>query len=218
MIGSLSGKLLQKRPQGPIVEVGGVGYEVHLSDEDQMRLPSPGGLIFLWTHLHIKETQWLLFGFFSMQKRDFFRHLLGVNGMGPKLALSCIGALEPAELIQIVLSQSPEKLQNVPGIGKKLAARLLIELGSIVKKIGSIPSRIPKALPISPPENSSVESHLWSEALQALRQLGYKDECLLRSIYTEVMAKVRPEGISSLLKEMLKRCDVRRGEETREDE
>src|SRR5437764_13245628 len=128
MIGRLSGVLLEKNPPQILLDVQGVAYEVDVPMCTFYNLPATGERVTLFTHLVVREDAHLLYGFGSESERRAFRQLLKVNGIGAKIALSVLSGLSVAELAQAITLQESGRLTRVPGIGKKTAERLLLEL------------------------------------------------------------------------------------------
>ncbi len=128
MIGRVRGTLVARRPDAVVVDVAGVGYEVLLAARTLAELPSLGEEVVLHTHLHVREDAMTLFGFPGEEERDLFRVLLGVSGVGPKVALAILSALRPGELRSAVAVEDAEALTVVPGVGKRSAQRLILEL------------------------------------------------------------------------------------------
>lgn len=128
MIGRLRGVLADVTPAGVVLDVHGVGYEVAVSSRGLAELPQVGEEIVLHTHLHVREDQMALFGFPTADQRELFRLLIGVSGVGPKVALAILGTLSVDELRAAVVSDDVVALTSVPGIGKRSAQKLLLEL------------------------------------------------------------------------------------------
>ncbi|MDQ2916034.1 MAG: Holliday junction branch migration protein RuvA [Pseudomonadota bacterium] len=128
MIGRLSGILLEKNPPQLLLDVQGVGYEVDVPMSTFYNLPQNGERVTLFTHLVVREDAHLLYGFGSDNERCAFRQLLKVNGIGARIALSVLSGLSVGELAQAIAEQATGRLTRVPGIGKKTAERLLLEL------------------------------------------------------------------------------------------
>ena len=128
MIGRLSGVLLEKTPPQLMLEVQGVGYEVDVPMSTFYSLPDVGERVTLYTHLVVREDAHLLYGFASESERKAFRQLLKISGVGARTALSLLSGMSVAELVQAVATQDAGRLTKVPGIGKKTAERLLLEL------------------------------------------------------------------------------------------
>jgi Holliday junction DNA helicase RuvA len=159
VIGRLTGRLLAKHPPQVLVDVGGVGYEVDVPMSTFYALPAPGESVTLHTHLSIKEDAHALYGFATLEERGVFRQLIRISGVGPRTALAVLSGLSVAELAQAVAAQEPARLVKVPGIGKKTAERLLLELKG----------KLADASPGAPREGSS-------DVIEALVGLGYNDK------------------------------------------
>jgi len=128
MIGRLSGTLLEKNPPSLLIDVGGVGYEVEVPMSTYYELPAQGKAVQLLTHFVVREDAQLLFGFASATEREAFRTLLKVNGVGAKVALSILSGLSTEEFFAYIARKDTVALTKVPGIGKKTAERLIVEL------------------------------------------------------------------------------------------
>jgi Holliday junction DNA helicase RuvA len=178
MIGRLTGILLEKNPPQVVLDVHGVGYEVEVPMSTFYNLPANGEKVALLTHLVVREDAQLLYGFGSSSERETFRQLLKISGVGARTALAVLSGLSVAELTEAVTAQETARLTRIPGIGKKTAERLLLELkgklgADLVAAVG-----INRAAPAS------------SDVLQALLALGYSDK--------EASAAVKklPEGLA----------------------
>jgi Holliday junction DNA helicase RuvA len=163
MIGRLSGILLEKNPPQLLLDVQGVAYEVDVPMSTFYHLPANGERVTLFTHLVVREDAHLLYGFGTENERRAFRQLLKVNGIGAKIALSVLSGLSVAELAQAITLQETGRLTRVPGIGKKTAERLLLELkdklgADIAQTVGV--NRVPPAS---------------SDIMHALVALGYSE-------------------------------------------
>ena len=134
MIGRLSGTLVEKNPPQILLDVAGVAYEVDVPMSTFYNLPNLGDKVVLFTHLVVREDAHLLYGFGSENERRAFRQLVKVNGIGARTALSVLSGLSVAELAQAITMQEPGRLTKIPGIGKKTAERILLELKD---KLGS---------------------------------------------------------------------------------
>ncbi|MBX9963660.1 MAG: Holliday junction branch migration protein RuvA [Burkholderiales bacterium] len=163
MIGRLTGRLIEKAPPTVVVEAGGVGYEVDVPMSTFYQLPATGQEVKLFTHLTIREDAHLLFGFATEAERQVFRQLLKITGIGARTALSLLSGMSVDELYAAVSQQDGARLTRVPGIGKKTAERLLLELKD---KLALVPGTGPAA--------SAAGSG--SDALNALLALGYSDK------------------------------------------
>lgn len=164
MIGRLSGTLLEKTPPLVLIDCNGVGYECEVPMSTFYNLPALGEKVVMLTHFVVREDAQLLYGFGSSQERATFRQLLKVNGIGAKSALSILSGLSIEDLVQAVAMQEPAMLTRVPGIGKKTAERLLLEL----KDKFTIEHAV--AAGSAQPASSA------SDILNALIALGYKDK------------------------------------------
>ncbi len=128
MIGRLRGTLLEKQPPWLVVDVAGVGYELEASMTTLVALPAAGEPVSLYTHLSVREDAHLLYGFLREQERTLFRALIKVNGIGPKLALAILSGMDEAAFMRCVLDDDVKSLTRLPGVGKKTAERLIIEM------------------------------------------------------------------------------------------
>ena len=167
MIASLTGRLASKHPGGVVIDVQGVGYDVLIPLSTYYRLPDPDQPLSLTIHTHVREDAIQLFGFSTPREKDAFLMLLGVSGIGPKLALSVISSLSVDDLAAAIRHNDQKALASVPGIGKKSAARLALELQDKVEKLGAAAG--PRATKTGEPS-----SKLTDDALSALVNLGYK--------------------------------------------
>ncbi|HMK14791.1 MAG TPA: Holliday junction branch migration protein RuvA [Burkholderiales bacterium] len=143
MIGSVTGKLIEKRPPSVLVDVQGVGYELDVPMSTFYQLPVIGSQVTLHTHMVVREDAHLLFGFATEQERGAFRQLLKISGVGARIALSVLSGLSVADLAQAVTHQDSGRLTKIPGIGKKTAERLLLELRGkleMISTLGAAPS------------------------------------------------------------------------------
>ena len=161
MIGRLSGLLAGKAPPQVLVDVGGVGYEVDVPMSTFFNLPELGQRVVLLTHFVVREDAQVLFGFLTHEERGTFRQLVKISGVGPRTALSILSGLSVGELAQAVSLQETGRLVKVPGIGKKTAERLLLELKG---KLGDA---------LAAP--AAVQGDAQADILQALVALGYSD-------------------------------------------
>jgi len=128
MIGRLRGTLLEKQPPWMVVEVAGVGYELEASMTTLVAMPGTGEPVSLYTHLTIREDAHLLYGFAREQERALFRALIKVNGIGPKLALGILSGMDEEAFVRCVMDDDVKALTRLPGVGKKTAERLIIEM------------------------------------------------------------------------------------------
>ncbi|UCE30786.1 MAG: Holliday junction branch migration protein RuvA [Burkholderiales bacterium] len=163
MIGRITGTLLEKHPPQVLLEVGGVGYELDVPMSTFYDLPELGQRVTLLTHQVIREDAHLLYGFLSAEERAAFRQLIRIAGVGPRTALAVLSGLSVDGLVQAVTLQESGRLTRVPGIGKKTAERLLLELkGKLGAELASAPGRAPL-------EDTG------QDVLRALLALGYSE-------------------------------------------
>jgi Holliday junction DNA helicase RuvA len=164
MIGRLSGVLLEKNPPQVMLEVQGVGYEIDVPMSTFYNLPGVGERVMLYTHLIVREDAHLLYGFASESERKAFRQLLKISGVGARTALSLLSGMSVADLAQAVLMQESARLTKVPGVGKKTAERLLLELKDKLGTELAAGMAVNRTAPAS------------SDVLNALLSLGYNEK------------------------------------------
>ena len=128
MIASLTGTIASKSPTHVVLDVGGVGYEVAMPGSAIVRLPAAGQRVTVLTHMHVREDEISLFGFSSAADKAVFRALIAVTGVGPKLALAVLSVMDPARLADAIAREDVTAICEVPGVGKRLAQRLIVEL------------------------------------------------------------------------------------------
>ncbi|AVX23993.1 Holliday junction ATP-dependent DNA helicase RuvA [Pseudomonas syringae pv. atrofaciens] len=174
MIGRLRGSLAEKQPPHLVLDVNGVGYEVEVPMTTLYRLPHVGETVTLYTHLVVREDAHLLYGFYEKRERELFRELIRLNGVGPKLALALMSGLEVDELVRCVQAQDTSALTRIPGVGKKTAERLLVELKDRFKAWESLPGTF--TLVSNGPNQAEPVASAESDAVSALISLGYKPQ------------------------------------------
>lgn len=207
MIGSLRGTLLEKHPPLLLVDVQGVGYEVHAPMTTFYQLPALGSDIHLHTHFVVREDAQLLYGFIDKSTRELFRELIRVNGLGPKMALAILSALDASELVLCIQNNQLNTLTKVPGIGRKTAERLLVEMRDrITLQHGNNAETLAdtRATATSP----ATAPTLRTDAESALLALGYKPqeaEKMVRAVLKEQTVSSSEELIRLALKQMLAR-------------
>lgn len=199
MIGRLQGILIEKRPPALLVDVQGVGYELEAPLSTFYHLPALGQPVLLWTHLVVREDAHLLYGFAGHEERGMFRTLLKVNGVGPKMALGLLSGIEPDSLVRCIELGDVGTLTKIPGVGKKTAERLIVELRDRIKELSPTAnirnngdSRISLPLEASPVE----------EAESALVALGYKPADAQKAINA---VKNEHESVQELIRAALRR-------------
>ncbi|MGE1083579.1 Holliday junction branch migration protein RuvA [Pseudomonas shirazensis] len=174
MIGRLRGTLAEKQPPHLIIDVNGLGYELEVPMTTLYRLPKVGEPVTLHTHLVVREDAHLLYGFGEKRERELFRELIRLNGVGPKLALALMSGLEIDELVRCVQAQDASVLVRVPGVGKKTAERLLVELKDRFKAWETSSSMF--TLVSDGPAPVGGASTAEADAVSALVSLGYKPQ------------------------------------------
>ncbi len=186
MIGRLSGKLVAKHPPQVLVDVGGVAYEVDVPMSTFYSLPATGDPVTLHTHLAVREDAHVLYGFATLEERSAFRQLIRISGVGARTALSVLSGLSVAELAQAVAMQDAVRLTKVPGIGKKTAERLMLELKGKITETQARPA-------------SGA-----SDVVNALIGLGYSEKEALAAVKGLPPGLAVTEGIRAALKSLSK--------------
>lgn len=173
MIGRITGIILEKQTPDLLIDVQGIAYEVSASMTTFFSLPEIGERVTLHTHLSVREDAHQLYGFYSFQEKQLFRMLIKVNGVGPKLALGILSSMEPETFVHAITNHDLTQLTRLPGVGKKTAERLVIEmkdrLGSF--NLGELNTHLSQHQ-----SNFVVEPSATQEALSALIALGYKQQ------------------------------------------
>ncbi len=190
MIASLKGIVLSKKPEGIIVDVGGVGYHVSIPLSSLSYIPEKGETVFLHTYTYVKEDALQLFGFLSEEERKVFVTLMGVSGIGPKLGLAILSGMPVQKFIGAVSSEDVPLLSTIPGLGSKTSARVILELK------GKLPSLA--AGDGSPGQENSASE----DAVSALVNLGYKKAASDRAV--EKAVKTGSTSIEDIIMEALK--------------
>ncbi|TSE34360.1 Holliday junction branch migration protein RuvA [Tepidimonas charontis] len=191
MIGKLSGTLLEKHPPHLLIDCHGVGYEVEVPMSTFYGLPAVGERVALLTHFVVREDAQMLFGFASAAERTAFRELIKISGVGPRIALALLSGLSVDELAQAVAQQQAARLIKIPGIGKKTAERLLLELKG---KLGVSPV----ALAPAPVSDAAADIQ------QALLALGYSEREAVAALQALPAGVGVSEGIKLALKALAK--------------
>ena len=195
MISHLRGRLLEKHPNRVIVDVSGVGYDVHVPLSTFYELAEPGEEIALRIHTHVREDALLLFGFATVLELRIFERLIGVSGIGPKLALAVLSGLEPNELVTAIRTANVARLTGIPGIGKKIAERIGLELKD---KMSTVLPAETAALP-----QAAGGDALRDDVLSALINLGYHRPLAERAVDAAVR-KSAGDSFESTLKNALR--------------
>ena len=186
MIGRLKGILLEKQPPHLLLDVNGVCYEVDAPMTTFYELPEVGSAVVLHTHFVVREDAQLLYGFLRQSDRGLFRTLIKISGVGPKMALAILSGMSADEFVGCVQSGDSAALTRVPGIGKKTAERLVVEMRDRVKDWQGV-ALPPDAAPVAPTADDALK-----DAVSALVALGYKPQEASRMV-----ARVESEGLGS---------------------
>ncbi|MCG6551054.1 MAG: Holliday junction branch migration protein RuvA [Candidatus Magnetominusculus sp. LBB02] len=184
MIGSLRGKILRKKSDMVLIEVNGVGYEVYCPISVLTSIPAEGQSVFLFIYTHVREDILQLYGFLTEDERFIFTKVLSVSGVGPKIALAALSGLSADKFAAAVNSNDLDTLTAIPGIGKKTASRIVLELK--------------EKLPVS----TSYVNRDYEDAMSALLNLGYKRTDVVHAL--EDLNKKGVRDLESILKESLK--------------
>jgi Holliday junction DNA helicase RuvA len=195
VIALLRGTLLEKAPSRVVVDVAGVGYDVQVPLSTFYGLGEPGTNVTLRIHTHVREDALALFGFSTGLEQALFERLISINGIGPKLALAVLSGIEPADLIRAIRQQDVARLTAIPGIGKKTAERIGLELKD------RLPQLSPAAGPA--PAAEDPEDQLREDLLSALLNLGYQRAAAEKAI--EKVTKAAPAaGFEQALRDALR--------------
>ncbi len=187
MIGRLSGELIVKQAPHLLLDVAGVGYEVEAPMSTIYELPEPGERVVLLTHLVVRDDAHILYGFISADERSLFRTLIKVNGVGPRMGLAILSSMNPVEFSHCVAHADAVALTRIPGVGKKTAERLIVEMKDKLDK-----TMLDSGAGVAVNLRSSHSKDAQTEAIQALVALGYKPREAERMVKA-----VAAEGMSS---------------------
>lgn len=200
MIGLLRGIIREKQPPQLTLDVNGIGYEIDAPMGTFYHLPEVGKEVTLYTHFIAREDGQYLFGFYSKEERSLFRTLLKVNGVGPRLALTILSSIEPNDFVRAVMNNDTESLVRLPGVGKKTAERLIIEMRDKVS------AWTPAAMPpeLFAENKTGTRNQISSDAISALISLGYKPQEASKAVSKVDDGKLTSEEIiRNALKEMV---------------
>jgi holliday junction DNA helicase RuvA len=173
MIAHLRGRVLSKTPQSVVVETSGVGYEVTISIPTFTALPAEGNEVSLLIHTHVREDALALFGFMSSTEKRLFEKLLGISGIGPKLAVTVLSGLPPERLVAAIHGQDHATLTRIPGVGKKTAERIVLELKDKLQELAPAPI-------------AGIATPVSEDVLSALVNLGYQRAAAQKGIEAAV--------------------------------
>jgi len=188
MIAHLRGRLLAKHPNQAVVGAGGVGYDVAISVPTFSELPAAGAEVALHVHTHVREDALALFGFLRLEEKQLFEKLIGVSGIGPRLAITILSGMAAAEMVGAIRANDIAKLTRIPGIGKKTAERMVLELRDKLAAFG--------ATAVEPP------SGFEEDVLSALTNLGYQRAAAERAVES-VQKNGKRDNFDALFREAL---------------
>ena len=197
MIAQISGKLAQKQPGEVVIDVGGVGYQVFIPLNVFYRLPDIGAPMSLQIHTHVREDALQLFGFHDVGEKQVFLLLTGVSGIGPKLALNILSGIPAEDLARALRNGDQVRLVAIPGVGKKLAERMIVELKDKFATLAPLTPESPK---------TEAASELMQDAVSALVNLGYKKPDAEK--WVREALKSGEHSLESVLKETLRRMSL----------
>ena len=199
MIASLRGRVLDKRPNLIIVDVHGVGYEVHVPLSTFYEVGEAGAEVSLHIHTHVREDMLQLFGFLTTLEQQLFERLIGISGIGPKLAIAALSGIEPRELVAAVQRADVARLTGIPGIGRKTAERIVLELKDRLAQI-AVPD-VDRAAP------ESASDRLRQDLLSALQNLGYHRPLAEKAVDASLAATDTPtfeNALKAALRELMR--------------
>ena len=196
MIGRIRGTLVDKKPPEIQIDVAGICYEVQVPMSTLYQLPELGKEITLHTHFVVREDAQLLYGFFEEKDKSMFRSLIKINGVGPKMALGILSSMEANEFVRAVRSNDINAMVKMPGIGKKTAERLLIEMRDRLKDWDAEEGNTK--------ESVSASASITSDAETALISLGYKPQQAAHAIAAVLKTNPEIQGSEELIRHSLK--------------
>ena len=194
MIAHLRGTILEKQPNRIVVDVGGVGYDVAVPLSTFYGLADAGGTVALRVHTHVREDAITLFGFATALELDLFERLIGISGIGPKVGLAVLSGIEPSELVTAIERGDLARLTAIPGVGKKTAERIVLELKD----------RLPKAHTAAPVTGIDDAPVLRDDLVSALLNLGYHRPLAEKGVDAALKAVGRDAGFERTLKQALR--------------
>jgi Holliday junction DNA helicase RuvA len=197
MIAHLKGILLKKTTESIIIDISGIGYEVIAPLSTFYCLPAEDEPVSLHIYTHVREDVFILFGFHSILEKDIFKLLISVSGIGPKLAVNILSGIGPDELIKAIVTGDTARLNAIPGVGKKTAERIALELKEKASKI-TTEKDIPPA-----PVTCDEDTVLFDDALSALLNLGYSSKPARQAV-EKAFSSIKEKNLEGLIKEALK--------------
>ncbi|MBL6734377.1 MAG: Holliday junction branch migration protein RuvA [Shewanellaceae bacterium] len=189
MIERLQGTLIVKQAPYVVLDIQGVGYEAQVSMSSFYQLPELNQNCLLYTHFVVREDAQLLYGFVDTHERTLFRHLIKVNGVGPKMALSILSGMDSNALMQCMQDENVAQLTKLPGVGKKTAERLVIEMRDKLKQLPL------NTATLNQPKGLAEQDEVEQEALDALMVLGYKSSQASKMVAQVYQAGMRSEAV-----------------------
>ncbi|MSR78486.1 MAG: Holliday junction branch migration protein RuvA [Candidatus Omnitrophica bacterium] len=198
----VQGKLIEKSPMRAVLDVHGVGYEVRIPISTFSKLPALGEAVRLLTHFIVREDAQQLYGFFTPEEREFFRLLISISGIGPKMGITMLSGMTLPELRQAIIQGSILTLTNIPGIGKKTAERVIVELREKVVSLD-----VKDASPMMPSGPASAQDQILEDSIQALQELGYKKQDAkdaLQKAWKELEGSASQGSVPELIRKSLK--------------
>lgn len=198
MIALINGKIAYKGISSIVVDVSGVGYRIFIPLSTFYELPEAGGQVTLHIHTHVKQDAINLFGFYTVQERDLFQLMISVSGIGPKIAMNIISGIAANDLLQAISRGDLGKLVSVPGVGRKMAERLILELKEkVIKKM--MLEQIPAA-----DDQHQASAMIKEDVLSALVNLGYKNNTAKDALDKVMQVSKEDLTLDQLLKKTLK--------------
>jgi len=195
MIAFLAGKLLEKEANSVIVDVGGVGYEVTIPLSSFYELGEAGSEVALRIYTYVREDTLQLYGFKTLRERELFLHLIGVSGIGPKSAITALSGMSADEIIAAIRTNNLARLNSIPGVGKKTAERLVIELRDKVAKLSGVASEEIRA-----EDAAGGGDSIYDDAVSALVNLGYQ-----KAAAEKALKQAMQEGTEISVQKLLRR-------------
>ena len=198
MIALISGKIVYKGISHVVIDAHGVGYRIFIPLTTFYELPEAGQIITLHVHTHVKQDAINLFGFYTVQERDLFQLMLSVSGIGPKMSMNILSGISVQEMLRAISSGDVRKLISIPGLGKKLAERLILELKEkVIKKM------MAEEMPALD-NQQKINEIIREDVLSALINLGYKSNIAQDALDKVLYASAKGLAMDQLLKKTLK--------------
>lgn len=174
----LTGKLVEKTPNGIVLDVEGIGYQIQIPASSYHSLPEPGQSVRMLTHFIVREDSHTLYGFISEEERHLFRLFISISGIGPKMAITMLSGVSVPELKRAIIEGSLQVLTGIPGIGRKTAERVVVELR---EKLVLTERKSGGGIPVT--QKMQAEEQLLEDSLQALVSLGYQKKAAREAIH-----------------------------------